>query len=598
MARRAELLTGPIGPSIARLAIPMALGIVFIIAIDLCDTYFVGLLGTAELAAMSFTFPVISLAVSTVMGISIGATSALSREIGAGDEQAVRRLATHAMLLAVLIVLLVSGVGLLTQDYVFTALGATPELLPLLDAFMTIWYLGAVFLVVPMIGMGAIRATGDGSTPMYIMMAAAIVNVILAPLMIFGWGPVEGMGLRGAAIATVIARSITLVLSLVVLRRKDLLDLHVPSFAELMRSWTRILSVGLPAAVTNALAPVATAVMTWLVARHGTEAVAAYGVGSRLEGLLLIVPMALGAALTPFIGQNWGAHQEDRVARGIVVSRNFAVAWGLGAWAVLALGGHGLADVFTDDPRVAEIVHTYLWIVPISYAANGLVSVASAAFNAVDKAVRSTMLSALRSLGLAIPLAALGSAVFGLPGVFMGITAAAVLTAGLAYVWIRGLTSPARTGPARTGAEPRLVGSSPAVELALEELVGQMRDLADVDVHLTRQRALGFFVGERELGHVHHRGQLDLAFPPEVRDQLVREGRVDHHRIVHDSCWVTHRLERVDDVAEAVWLLRLAHAIDRLAKEPAPAHVELDGLHPSDALLAAVEANVRWQAAQ
>lgn len=585
MAHRAELLAGPIGPAIARLAIPMALGIVFIIAIDLCDTYFVGLLGTAELAAMSFTFPVISLAVSTVMGISIGATSALSREIGAGDDQAVRRLATHAMLLAVLIVLLVSGVGLLTQDYVFVALGAGPELLPLLDAFMTIWYLGAVFLVVPMIGMGAIRATGDGNTPMYIMMAAAIINVILAPIMIFGWGPFPAMGLRGAAIATVIARSITLVLSLVVLRRKDLLDLHVPTAAELGRSWSRILSVGLPAAVTNALAPVAAAVMTWLVARHGTEAVAAFGVGSRVEGLLLIVPMALGAALTPFIGQNWGAHQEARVARGIVLARNFAVAWGAAAWVVLALGGNHLADVFTDDPHVADMLHTYLWIVPLSYGANGLVSVASAAFNAVDKAVRSTLLSALRSLGLAIPLAALGSAVLGLPGVFIGIALATVLTAGLAYLWIRTLTEPKR------GGEATLAGASPAVDLALAELVGQMRDLPDVDVHLTsRQRALGFFVGERELGHVHHRGQLDVAFPPAVRDQLVREGRTSHHRIVHDSCWVTHRLASVDDVAEAVWLLRLAHALLRLAREPGPAHRELDELEPSAALLRTIEA--------
>jgi len=592
MAHRAELLTGPIGPAIARLAVPMALGIVFIIAIDLCDTYFVGLLGTHELAAMSFTFPVISLAVSVVMGISIGATSALSREIGAGDEQAVRRLSTHAMLLAVLIVLLVSGLGLLTQDYVFVLLGAEPELLPLLDAFMTIWYLGAVFLVVPMIGMGAIRATGDGSTPMYIMMVAAIVNVILAPMLIFGWGPVPRLELRGAATATVIARSITLVLSLWVLRRKDLLDLHVPTAGELWRSWTRILSVGLPAAITNALAPVATAVMTWLVARHGTEAVAAYGVGSRVEGLLLIVPMALGAALTPFIGQNWGAHQEDRVARGIVVARNFAVAWGAGSWVVLALGGNHLADVFTDDPRVAEMVHTYLWIVPLSYGANGLVSVASAAFNAVDRAVRSTLLSALRSLGLAIPLAALGSAMLGLPGVFIGIALATVLTAGLAYLWIRDLTAPASRGQAA------IEGVTPTVDLALKELVGQMRDLPDVDVHLTRQRALGFFVGKRELGHVHRRGQLDVAFPPEVRDQLVREGKVDHHRIVHDSCWVTHRLESVDDVAEAVWLLRLAHALHRLAKEPGPAHVELDGLHPSPALLQCVEAaSERWAAA-
>jgi hypothetical protein len=401
------------------------------------------------------------------------------------------------------------------------------------------------------------------------------------------------MGLRGAAIATVIARSMTLVLSLWVLRRKDLLDLHVPTAGELLRSWSRILSVGLPAAITNALAPVATAVMTWLVARHGTEAVAAYGVGSRLESLLLIVPLALGAALTPFIGQNWGAHHEDRVARGIVVARNFAVGWGAAAWVVLAVGGNHIADVFTDDPRVAQMVHTYLWIVPLSYGAAGLVSVSSAAFNAVDKAVRSTLLSALRSLGLAIPLAALGSAVLGLPGVFVGIATATVLTAALAYLWIRRLTA-----PARGGGEARLAGSSPAVELALDELVGQMRDLPDVDVHLTRQRALGFFVGPRELGHVHHRGQLDLAFPPEVRDELVREGKVDHHRIVHDSCWVTHRLARVDDVPEAIWLLRLAHALHRLAREPGPAHRELEGLHPSEPLLHAIEAaNSRWEAA-
>jgi putative MATE family efflux protein len=593
MAHRAELLEGPIGPAIARLAIPMALGIVFILAIDLADTYFVGLLGTEELAAMSFTFPVISLTVSTVMGVSIGATSAVSREIGAGDEQAVRRLATHAMLLAVLIVVVVSGLGLLTQDYVFVALGAEPELLPLLDAFMTIWYLGAVFLVVPMIGMGAMRATGDGSTPMYIMMAAAVVNVILAPIMIFGWGPVSGMGLRGAAIATVIARSLTLVLSLWVLRRKDLLDLHVPTAGELMRSWSRILSVGLPAAITNALAPVAAAVMTGLVALHGTKAVAAYGVGIRVESLLLIVPLALGAALTPFIGQNWGAHHEDRVARGIVVARNFAVAWGVGAWIVLAAGGNHLADVFTDDPDVADMLHTYLWIVPLSYGAHGLVSVASASFNAVDKAVRSTLLSALRSLGLAIPLAALGSYLLGLPGVFIGIATATVLTAAIAYLWVRTLTE-----PQRRGAPAALAGVTPAVDLALQELVGQMRDLPDVDTHLTRQRALGFFVGPRELGHVHHRGQLDVAFPPEVRDQLVREGKVSHHRIVHDSCWVTHRLEQVDDVAEAIWLLRLAHALHRLAREPGPAERELEGLHPSAALRRSIDAaHIRWAAA-
>lgn len=593
MTKHAQLVEGPIGPILTRLAVPMGLGIVFIIALNLADTYFVGQLGTDELAAMSFTFPVVTLVMSVVMGVGIGSTSALAREIGAGDEQAIRRLATHAIMLAIVIVVLVSGLGLLTQDLTFELLGAEPRIMPLLAEYMTIWYLGAVFLVVPMIGMGALRATGDTRTPMFIMMAAAIVNVILDPMFIFGAGPIPAMGLRGAAIATLAARSITLLLALWILRREDLLDLHVPTLGELRRSWWSILSVGLPAAVTNALAPVATAVLTWLIAREGTEAVAAYGVGSRIEGLLLIAPLALGAALTPFIGQNWGGHHLDRVGRGIIIARNFVVAWGVGAWIVLALGGNHLAELFTDDPHVAELVHTYLWIVPLSYGASGLVSVASASFNAVDKAVRSTILSALRSLGLAIPLAALGDTLLGLPGIFIGIAAATVLAAGLAYLWMRDLTRPTASADASLHIE----GASPAVDEALRTLSAGVRDLQDIHIHPTRARAMGFFVGERELGHVHRRGQLDLAFPPEVRDQLVREGKVEHHRIVHDSCWVTHRLDGPPDVEEAIWLLRLSHALLRLAREPGEAQRELRELELTEAERASIDrAHARWAA--
>ncbi len=592
MSRHAELLEGPIGPALRKLAVPMGLGIVFIIALNLADTYFVGMLGTSELAAMSFTFPVVSLVMSIVMGVGVGTTSAVSREIGAGDEGAIRRLATHAIVLAVLIVVVVSGVGLLTQGPVFRLLGANEQLLPLLREYMTVWYLGAAFLVVPMVGMGSIRATGDTRTPMFIMMSAAIINVALDPMFIFGFGPIPAMGLRGAAIATVLARSLTLVLAVWVLLRKELLDLHVPTWAELRRSWGAILSVGLPAAVTNALVPVATGVLTWLVAKHGTEAVAAYGVGSRLEGLLLIAPMALGAALTPFIGQNWGAHHNDRVGRAIVIARNFAVAWGAGAWVVLAVGGNRMVRLFADDPTVTHHAELYLWIVPLSYGAHGLVSVASASFNAVDKAVRSTILSALRSLVLAIPLAALGGATLGLPGVFVGIAVATVIAAAIAYRWMQDLTRP----PAGT-ANVTLEGASPAVHSALQALLDGVRDLGDIDAHATRRRAVGFFVGERELGHVHHGGHLDLAFPPEVCEQLISEGKVDHHRHHHQSCWVTHQLGEEQDVPEAIWLLRLAHALTRLANKPGKAQRELTDLHPSDGLRHSIEhAHGRWAA--
>lgn len=118
---------------------------------------------------MSFTFPVASLVMSVAMGLGIGSTSAISRAIGAGDEGERRRLATHAIFLAVLVVAAISIVGIATQRGHFRLLGATDELLPLLESYMTIWYAGAAFLVVPMVGTGALRAGGDARTPMYVI---------------------------------------------------------------------------------------------------------------------------------------------------------------------------------------------------------------------------------------------------------------------------------------------------------------------------------------------------------------------------------------------------------------------------------------------
>jgi len=574
------------------LAVPFGLGIVFIIALNLADTYFVSLLGTAELAVMSFTFPVVSLVMSVAMGLGVGTTSAVSRAIGRGDEASVRRLTTHAIILATVIVGVLSAVGLQTQDLVFEMLGAEAALLPLLRDYMTVWYFGAVFLVVPMVGTSAIRATGDAKAPMKIMMVAAIANIVLDPMFIFGFAFIPEMGLTGAAIATVFARSITLALALwILIRREKMIELRWPVWAEMWPSWRAVLSVGLPAVLTNTVVPIATGVMTWLVARHGAAAIAAYGVASRVEGLLLIAPMALSGALSPFVGQNYGAHHPERVARGIIVARNFSVVWGAGAWVLLAFGGGLVGRAFTDDPAVLDAVRLYLWIVPLSYGAHGLVSVASASFNAVDKAVRSTILASVRSLVLAIPLAALGSSVAGLPGIFVGIAVATGLSAGLAFLWMRGLIVPV----ARRDAAHQWEAKAPQMTQAVESIITAIEDLDDIEVQPTRGSALGFFIRGHELGHVHRTGKFDLSFPPEVRDQLEREDRVEHHRVVHNSCWVTRSLKDDGCTDDAVWLLRLSHAIfllSRHGRAHALGDAELAALDASAELAAAIEHSV------
>jgi putative MATE family efflux protein len=427
---RVVLLDGDIRKILVSLTVPMALGIVFVIAIDVTDTLWVGLLGTDELAALSFCFPVIAAIMSASMGLGIGATSAIARAIGAGDEQRVRRLTTHALVLAFAIVAALSLLGLASQRWLFGLLGAEGRLLELVVEYMTIWFIGSAFVVIPMIGSAAIRATGDMRTPMWIMFMAAVINGLLDPLLMFGLGPIPAMGLKGAAYASLGARLTTLTTTLWVLdRRLGMLERRRPRLAEMLSSWRMILSVGLPATLTNMLGPLAAGVMTSLIAMHGTQAVAAWGVSTRIDSLVMIPVMALTAALTPFLGQNWAADRSERVANGLILARRFAIAWGLGGALVLGLFGQHIGGLFSDDPKVVEFVGLALLIIPISYAATGLVMVVSAAFNAIDQAMRSTLISTLRSLLLAIPLAWIGDLLAGLPGLFGGLVLASLLTA-------------------------------------------------------------------------------------------------------------------------------------------------------------------------
>lgn len=560
---RPNLLTADPKRALISLAVPTLLGIIFILAVNLIDTYFVGQLGTDELAAMSFTFPVATLVTSVGFGLGVGTTSAVSRALGSGDTATSKRLVTHGLLLGTAVVLVISLVGITTQETVFRSLGAEPQLLPLLGEYMTIWYAGAIFLVVPMMGTGALRASGDAKTPALVMAVAALSNAVLDPMFIFGFGPIEPMGIQGAAIATVISRAFTLLVTAVILVRRDVLDIHIPSPTDLWASWRQILSVGIPASISNAIVPVATAVMTALVASYGAASVAGFGIASRLESFVLIPGMALTAALTPFIGQNWGGHHPERVAESMRISTRFVLIWGLGAWFALWLVGDTVAGVFTDDPTVIEVAHTYMWIVPASYGTAGLVSVVSASFNAVDRAVRSTILSALRSLVLAVPLAFIGAAVADLEGIFVGIAVASLVTGAAAMLWSRSMRS-VKASVEDPVAKLRGLGDRLAPITALVAGAGDIEGLRAAPRAIN---TVGFYAGDQELGHVHATGHIDLHVPLEIHDALLDLGKCAHHRHLHDVSWITHRVDTADDVPEALWLLRLTASLYASVKE-------------------------------
>ncbi|MEB3884399.1 MATE family efflux transporter [Lyngbya sp. CCY1209] len=430
------LTQSPVTPTLVRLTLPMIWGVFAIIAFSLADTYFVAQLGTRQLAAMSFTFPVVTLLGSVSMGLGVGAASVIARAIGVGERDRVRRLTTNSLSLALLLVALLAIAGLATIDPVFTALGAGPDVLPLVREYMTIWYGGVLFLVVPMVGTSALRAAGDTFIPSVIMTVAALVNIVLDPLLIFGFGPVPGLGLKGAAIATVIGRATTLIASVLFLHfREKMLLWKLPHPKDLVADWRLVLHVGIPATGTQAIAPISTALITGLIATYGAPAVAGFGIATRVEAFALIVLMALSASIGPFVGQNWGAQRYDRVYRAIRISFIFCLIWGLLLTVILAAGSEQIAAQFDTNSQVVAIASTYLTLVPISYGTLGLMLVASSSFNALGKPLPSLTMTVGRLLVLYVPLAYLGSFLFGITGIFAAACFANLVVGIGAYWW-------------------------------------------------------------------------------------------------------------------------------------------------------------------
>jgi len=433
----AKLTSGPIGSTLVRLAAPMLVGILGMMAFNVVDTYFVGRLGTNALAAMTLTFPVVMVVGTFTLGLGVGAMTLISQGIGAGDKTRIRRSTTDALMLAGLCVAVLMVIGLTTLEPLFRMLGATDALMPYVKKYMLIWYLGMAFYVVPIVGNNIIRATGDTITPSVVMLLGVAINAVLDPILIFGFGPVAPMGIKGAAIATLVARGFTLFVALWVLKfRLNMLARFWPGLGELIHSWKMLLRMGLPVAVSNAIIPVALGVITRIVSQFGAEGVAGFGVATRIEGFGLALIYALSTGVSPFVGQNFGAGRIDRIAKGLSYARMFALAWGVFLLVTFLFAARPLARRFNPDPLVIQSACLYLWVVPISLGFRSIHLIIWTSLNVLGRPYDALILESLLAVGLWIPLACAGAHVADLGGLYGGLSLANILAGITAHLWI------------------------------------------------------------------------------------------------------------------------------------------------------------------
>lgn len=431
---RIDLKTGKITDHLVRLTIPMIWGIAAIVSFQLVDTYYVSLLGTKELAAMTFTFPVTFFVFSIIMGFGIAMSSVVSRLIGEGREDDVKRVTTHGLILAFGVGLLLAILGYIFRDAIFAAMGADDEMRPLIHDYMTIWWLGAPFMATPFVGNSAIRAAGSTFAPAVIMVSMALFNAAIAPLLVFGLAGFPRLELQGAAIATVISNVFAMIAGLYILhaRKRMILpptQLHFEKFGD---SCKRLLFIAVPAGMTSAVNPLVNTLVISLLANFGQEAVAAFGIATRVEAFGFIILMALAVGMSPIIGQNFGARNFQRVHETLRKAIGFSVLWCIGVAAVLMAFAEQVSSIFSDDAIVVYYAAMSFTIVAPSYLFNSLVNGWSSAFNAMGKPQMAVLMTVVKMVLLMIPAVLIGAQAGGVKGIFWAISLVNIVT-GLGF---------------------------------------------------------------------------------------------------------------------------------------------------------------------
>jgi putative MATE family efflux protein len=423
-------LTGSLMRHVTVMSLTSSIGLMAVFAVDFVDMVFIAMLGNEALAAaVGYAATVLFFTNSINIGLAIAAGSLVARAIGAGQAQAAARHATTVAALGLAVGLVAPVLVLAGLPWVLGFLGAQGEIAQLATRYLWILLPSMPVMSLAMIAMAVLRAHGDARRSMLATLYGGVLNAVLDPILIFG----VGLGLDGAALASVAARVTILITALL-----PALRVHAafarPDPREITQGFRAALALAIPAVLTNIATPVGAAILTREIGRHGTEAVAAMAVIGRLTPLAFAVVFALSGAIGPIIGQNHGAGRPDRVRGAFDAAVIFTAAYVLAAAAILFLLRGPIADLFAAPGQTRALI--YLFCGPLALASffNGVIFVANASFNNLGHPGWSTAVNWGRhSLGT-WPFVVAGGALGGAAGALIGQALGGVIFAALAWV--------------------------------------------------------------------------------------------------------------------------------------------------------------------
>lgn len=314
--RRTLFLEGPIARALVTLAVPIILTNILQTGYQLTDAFWVGRLGAAAVAAVSVSFPVTFLVIALGSGLAMAGATLTSQYMGAGRQDLVNHVAAQTMIMVAITSVILGALGYVLAPYLLELLGVAPDVHDGALGFMRVSFIGVIFVFLYAMFQALMRGVGQTRMPLYIVLGTVILNFLLDPLFIFGWGPMPALGVVGAALATLVTQALAALLGVIIfLQGRHGIRLFwralVPDIAYIKRAFL----LGFPGSVELSTRGLGLMIMSFLVASFGTLTIAAYGVGSTILQVVTIPAMGMSMAVSTLVGQNIGAGNLDRAAR-------------------------------------------------------------------------------------------------------------------------------------------------------------------------------------------------------------------------------------------------------------------------------------------
>nr|WP_276282196.1 MATE family efflux transporter [Halorussus sp. DT72] len=433
-----DLTEGGIGWPLFYLSLPIVVTNLLQTAYNLADTFWLGQYSTKALAAISFAFPMVFLLISLGMGLSVAGSILVAQHVGADEEEQAEYAASQTVTFSLLASVVLGAVGYTFVGDFLAFLGASPDVLWRAEAYMQVISLGIAFMFGFFVFISLMRGYGDTVTPMLVMLGTVVLNVVVDPFLIMGWGPFPAMGIEGAAIATVLSRAMAMVVGLGIMFRGNRgVQIHLSQMTPDLDFFKKLLGIGIPASIEGTGRALSVNLLLYVVGLFPTTVVAAFGIGTRVFSVIFLPAIAVARGVETMSGQNIGADKPDRAASAndFAAKVMFGVLAAMGV--VIFLGAHGVVAVFTDDPEVIDIGANFLrWVAP-SFGFIGVMRAYTGGFRGAGKTLVAAAISIFMLGVVRLPVAWVGAQSFGPEGIWMAFLVSNVVGAVVAVLWFK-----------------------------------------------------------------------------------------------------------------------------------------------------------------